>query len=82
MERKYVYVEDLLKMGREMGILPLYTKKALAERWGVSKQVVQNWSMRDENFCKPIEGLVIGKGPYYPLCEVERYEKERGLKSE
>lgn len=59
---------------------PLYTKQALADRWGVNRQGVNNWATRHNDFCKPVEGLVIGGGSYYPLYEVERYEKLKGLK--
>lgn len=60
-------------------VFPLYTKQALVERWGVSRQTVDSWAARHTDFPKPIEGLVMGGGPYYPLYEVERYEKTRGL---
>lgn len=61
---------------------PLFTKQALAARWGVDRQTVQNWSARHNDFCKPVEGLVVGAGSYYPLYEVERYEQLRGLKND
>lgn len=59
---------------------PLFTKQALAERWGVDRQTVQNWSKRHIDFCEPVEGLVVGAGSYYPLYEVVEYEIRRGLK--
>lgn len=59
---------------------PLYTKQSLAVRWGVKRQVIQNWSDRHTDFCKTIEGIVEGGGSFYPAYEVNRYEKVRGLK--
>lgn len=61
---------------------PLYTKQALATRWGVDRQTIQNWSVRHNDFCQPIDGIVAGMGSYYPAYEVERYEKVRGLNVE
>jgi hypothetical protein len=60
-------------------VFPLFTKQGLAARWGVDRQTVQNWSTRHTDFCKPINGVIVGAGSYYPFYEVERYETLRGL---
>lgn len=62
-------------------IFPLQTIQSMADRWGVTKQRVNNWRDRHDNFPKPIEGLLAVKTPFvYPLYEVKRYEKEQRLK--
>lgn len=63
-------------------IFPLQTIQSMAERWGVSKQTVNNWAARHGNFPKAVEGLIAptAKTPtVYPLHAVKQYEKERGL---
>jgi hypothetical protein len=64
----------------ETDFFPFYTKQALAERWGVSRQVVNDRNRRHDDFPKPVEGLIKGGGPYYPLYEIMRYEAARGVK--
>jgi hypothetical protein len=64
---------------KEDKVLPLFTKQGLAERWKTTRQNVNNWEGRHIDFCRPIDGIVIGGGRYYPLFEVERYERARGL---
>ena len=73
---------DILKhndAGYELENYPLYSKTELAKRWGVSRQVVNNWAARHTDFCKPIHGVVEGSTMYYPYFEVKRYEQTRGL---
>jgi hypothetical protein len=65
---------------KKTDFFPFYTKQALAERWGVSRQVVNDRYKRHDDFPKPVEGLIKGGGPYYPLYEIMRYEALRGLK--
>lgn len=71
--------DNLTELVKLKDSFPIYTKKALADRWGVDQQVIQNWSVRHDDFCKSVDGIVIGHAQYYPLKEVLRYEKERGL---
>jgi hypothetical protein len=64
-------------------VFPLQTIQSMAERWGVKRQTVANWAARYNDFPKPLKGLIVetAKTPtVYPLYEVERYEKARGLK--
>ena len=64
-------------------VFPLQTIQSMAERWGVHRNAVSNWMNRHSNFPQPLEGIIekTGKTPkVFPLYEIERYEKERGLK--
>jgi hypothetical protein len=84
--------EEIVAAGVASGLFPLYTKKDLAERWGESIQVVNNWSNRHKDFPKALSGILAkepegkrmgggaGVGGLYPLYEVERYEQARGMK--
>jgi hypothetical protein len=84
--------EEILAAGASVGLFPLYTKKDMAERWGESIQVVNNWSNRHEDFPKALSGILAkepqgkrmgggaGVGGLYPFYEIERYEQARGLK--
>ena len=62
-------------------IFPLQTNGSLAKRWGVSSQSVINWSKRHNDFPKPVQGYVDEnvKGTFFAMCDVESYEKRRGL---
>jgi predicted DNA-binding transcriptional regulator AlpA len=53
----------------------LITKADMAKRWGVSRQVVHNWSKRHEDFPQPVDR--IGMTPVFSIADVERYEKMR-----
>jgi hypothetical protein len=76
----FVYVgQERLNKYIEYNVFPLFTKQGLADRWKTTRQNVNNWEGRHMDFCKPIDGFVNGGGKYYPLFEVERYEKARGL---
>jgi hypothetical protein len=75
----FIEVMEYLKKGEDAKILPVFSGAELAKRWGVSRQAVNNWACRHTDFCKPIYGVVSGSTTYYPLFEVERYEKARGL---
>lgn len=74
-------IEDIITHSNDTvkKTFPLYTKQSLATRWGVDRQTIQNWSVRHNDFCKPIEGIVSGSGSYYPAYEVLKYEKSRNL---
>lgn len=71
----------LIELNYEARIFPLFTRQDLAARWGVSVQVVNNWSRRRTDFPKEIKGAALGSRPvcFYPLYEVERYERQRGV---
>lgn len=63
-------------------LFPLQTIQSMAERWGVTRQMVNNWSERHDDFPTPLKGLITetAKTPnVYPLNEVEEYEKARGI---
>jgi hypothetical protein len=67
----------------DLTVFPLQTIQSMAERWGVSKQAVNNWSVRHNDFPKPLEGVIeqTAKTPkVYPLYAVIRYENLKGLK--
>lgn len=63
-------------------IFPLQTQRSLTDRWGVNRSVVANWAKRHDDFPKEVEGIIekTAKTPkVYALCDVEAYEKKRGL---
>ena len=75
--------DDLLTAIRQgKKIIPFMTIKAMGERWGMDRHKTYNLSRRDEDFPKPIQGVLKGLShseKVYPFYEVERYEKEKGL---
>jgi hypothetical protein len=76
--------EQVIEAGKSVGLFPLFTRQAMADRWGVSIQVLGNWAKRHGDFPAPINGLLAsdprgGFGGLYPANEVERYENVRGL---
>lgn len=73
--------KEFIELGLRTGIFPLHTKQDLADRWGVTIQVVNNWAARHNDFPVPLTENVINGRPLYPLCEVERYERVRGLEN-
>lgn len=57
-------------------------KSDMATRWGVTRQVVNNWENRHDDF-PPVEMTVDnGRMPLYTLKEVQKYERERGIAME
>lgn len=73
---------NALKGYEHKRVFPLLTQQAMAERWGVSKQVVANWAQRREDFPKELEGLIVktAKTPkVYAYADVIKYEHNRGL---
>lgn len=63
----------------DLNIFPLQTPASLATRWGVDRSLVQKWKERHTDFPKRVTGYVDGASSYYPIYEVERYERARGL---
>lgn len=57
----------------------LYTKVDLGIRWGVSRQVVNNWSNRRNDFPEPIQFVSNGVIPIYTESSILAYEKMRGI---
>jgi hypothetical protein len=63
-------------------VFPFQTVNSLADRWNVGRGVVFNWSMRHKNFPEAVQGFIEGKSHnqrIFPMYEIERYEKEKGL---
>jgi len=58
----------------------LYTKVDLGIRWGVSRQVVNNWSNRREDFPAPVQYVSNGAIPLYLESDIKLYEEKRGIK--
>lgn len=71
-----------LAIENELCLFPLFTKKALTQRWGVSYAVLCNWESRHIDFPAKITGIIVGEavGGMYPAREVFQYETERNLK--
>lgn len=59
----------------------LLTKSDMAARWGVSRQVVDNWDSRHSDFPQPVMRVSCGKLPLYLESDVLAYEKMKGLKT-
>jgi hypothetical protein len=78
-------VKDLIKAFNEVAggrVFPLQTTQSMAERWGVSKHIVNHWAM-ERDFPTPVHGVVEKTSMtsrLYSLVDVERYEKLKGLK--
>lgn len=58
----------------------LFTKVDLGIRWGVSRQVVNNWSTRREDFPAPSQYVSNGAIPLYSESLIKLYEEKRGIK--
>lgn len=57
----------------------LFTKVDLGIRWGVSRQVVNNWSNRKEDFPAPYQYVSKGTIPLYTESSIKLYEEKRGI---
>lgn len=68
-------IEKLVNTHVGVRILPLYTTAELCRRWGLDRRNVSNWKRRFDDFPKPVEGIVLGAGPYYAACDVEKFEQ-------
>jgi hypothetical protein len=55
------------------------TQRDLSDRWEVSRQVVNNWSKRHEDFPKPDQFVSSGTIALYLESDVKKYEKKRGI---
>lgn len=51
----------------------------MAEKWGVDRRVVNNWSRRDPAFPKPVMIVGNGKYPLYLEEDMIAYGKQKGL---
>lgn len=53
----------------------------LAERWGVTRQVVNNWAVRRRDFPKPHHTLGVSnkKMPVYHIKDIKKYEEKHNL---
>lgn len=63
-------------MGRKK-VPPLMSKADMAKRWGVSRQVVNNWEARHSDFPEPAIWVHDGSLPLYLEEDVMKYEKWR-----
>lgn len=59
--------------------MKLLAKSDMATRWGVTRQVVSNWSKRHDNFPNEVMRVDNGRMPLYDENDVLKYEKEREL---
>jgi hypothetical protein len=57
----------------------IFSQTDLAERWGVTRQVVKNWEFRHNDFPQPIATVNGGKTKIYALDDVLRYESSRRM---
>jgi hypothetical protein len=58
----------------------LYAKSDLAARWGVTRQVVNNWSNRHSDFPQEIMRVDNGRMPLFAEEDVIKYEEQRKLR--
>jgi hypothetical protein len=79
-------VNSFIKLGKEKNFFPLYSLTDLAERWQLTVQGVHWLSKNHKNFPQPASYIFNSKNKqgveFYPLCEVIRYERERGVNLE
>lgn len=76
------YLNEKLNEKLNQKMFPLQTVQSLADRWRVNRNVVVNWSQRHNDFPKPINGIIAEtkkNKKVYALCDIEKYEKLRGL---
>lgn len=59
--------------------MKLLSKSDLATRWGVTRQVVNNWSNRHDDFPKEFCRVDNERMPLYLERDVEIYENGKGL---
>jgi hypothetical protein len=57
----------------------LLAKSDMATRWGVTRQVVNNWSNRHADFPKEYMRIDNGRLPIFLEEDVIKYESERNL---
>ena len=62
-------------------IPPLLSKADMAKRWGVSRQVVNNWEARHDDFPEPIIWVHNNSLPLYLEEDAKEYEERRNLES-
>lgn len=55
----------------------LYTMRDLADRWGVSRQLVNNWRERHIDFPAPLQYVSGGSIPIFTETSIKKYESER-----
>ena len=60
--------------------LKLYAKSDLATRWGVTRQVVNNWSSRHSDFPPEFMRVDNGRMPLFLEEDIIKYEMERNLR--
>jgi hypothetical protein len=61
-------------------ITKLLAKSDLATRWGVTRQVVNNWSNRHEDFPPEVIRVDNGRMPLFAEKDVIKYEEQRKLR--
>lgn len=67
-------------MKSEKERLALLSKIDIANRWGLSKQGVNNIANRHPDFPDPITIIADGRVPVYSLEDIQAYEKRRNRK--
>lgn len=50
----------------------------MADKWGVDRRVINNWSKRDPGFPKPVAVVGCGKYPIYLESDMIEYGKGKG----
>jgi hypothetical protein len=61
-------------------IIPkLLAKSDMATRWGVTRQVVNNWSSRHVDFPPEIIRVDNGRLPLFLESDIEKYEQIRNI---
>lgn len=66
----------------ERNIPELVMASDMADRWGVDRRVINNWTRRDPSFPKPIQVVGGGKYPLYILDDMINYGKVKGMEKE
>lgn len=82
MDLEKLALKNFVEINTRQKILPFQTIQSMAERWGISRQLVYRWSTEYNDFPKALGGVIeqTSKTPkVYPFYAVEKYEKLKGL---
>jgi hypothetical protein len=63
----------------DMRIPGLVMASDMAEKWGIDRRVINNWSKRDSEFPKPVQVVGCGRYPLYLESDMIDYGKKKGM---
>lgn len=57
------------------------TSTDIATRWGKTRQVINNWIRRRDDFPKPCQYVSNGSIPLFKESDIKNYEEKRGIEN-